>query len=66
MVDTLNCGLGLSPNLTIDDGGAYVIPWGRKHIVPRRDLYEAIDIKDDKNLAAKFWDWCDTRVKKFA
>ena len=54
---------GLSEDLTMEDGGAYVIPWGRKHTPARSDLYQAIDVKDDNNLAAKFWNWCDAKVK---
>jgi hypothetical protein len=33
---------GLSPELTIEMNGAYVIPWGRLHPSPRKDLLDAL------------------------
>jgi NAD(P)-dependent dehydrogenase (short-subunit alcohol dehydrogenase family) len=58
---------GLSPEIKLEDGGRYGVPWGRWHPSPRRDLLSSLKPKDDggTGLAADFWDWCDDQTKKF-
>lgn len=38
---------GLSPQLTMEDGGKFMLPWGRLHPSPREDLLTAMRSKDD-------------------
>ncbi|KAK7519420.1 uncharacterized protein IWZ02DRAFT_292351 [Phyllosticta citriasiana] len=55
---------GWSPDITAENNGALVIPWGRLH-TPRSQLLEAIKSKKDGGMgvAEQFWDWCDQQVK---
>lgn len=39
---------GLSPELTTESNGAYVIPWGRVHPSPRKDLLDALKSGEEK------------------
>ncbi|KAH7140910.1 hypothetical protein EDB81DRAFT_655358 [Dactylonectria macrodidyma] len=55
---------GLSPDITLDDNGAYVIPWGRIRPdgeCPRQDVIRAMIPEEDGGLGycSKFWDWCE-------
>lgn len=51
---------GLSQDITVADGGRYVIPWGRWHPNPRKELLEAIKDEDEggKGYARGFEEWC--------
>ncbi|KAK8249189.1 hypothetical protein IWZ00DRAFT_320366 [Phyllosticta capitalensis] len=55
---------GWSPEITADNDGALVIPWGRLH-TPRSQLLEAIKSEKDggKGVAERFWDWCEKETK---
>ncbi|KAK8154497.1 hypothetical protein BKA80DRAFT_209874 [Phyllosticta citrichinensis] len=55
---------GWSPDITAENNGALVIPWGRLH-APRSQLLAAIKCEKDGGLgvAERFWDWCDQQVK---
>lgn len=59
---------GLSPDVKVEDGGRFVIPWGRWHPDPRKDCLESLKSKDDggSGLAADFWEWCDEQTKQYA
>ena len=46
---------GLSPDITLDMGGGYVVPWGRIHTAPRPDL----------GKAAEFREWCEKKTVEF-
>ncbi|EPE35903.1 NAD(P)-binding Rossmann-fold containing protein [Glarea lozoyensis ATCC 20868] len=53
---------GLSPGLTLENNGAYVVPWGKirpDSDCPRRDLIKAMISIEDGGLGypAKLWDW---------
>lgn len=60
---------GLSADITAENNGGYIIPWGRlQRSSPRKDIVLAM--KDEKDggsaVASKFWDWCDQQTKQYA
>lgn len=58
---------GLSTDLGIEDGGCYIIPWGRKHPKPRKDLLDALKSEKDggSGMADKFLEWCEKETAKY-
>ncbi|KAJ6096935.1 steroid dehydrogenase [Penicillium sp. IBT 16267x] len=58
---------GLSNELTISDGGKYLLPWGRFHPNPRQDLLRAMKRKDEggTDVAATFIKYCEDQVSEF-
>lgn len=58
---------GLSQDLTMQNSGAYVIPWGRVHPSPRAELVKALKSKAEggTGLAREFWDYCDSQTTEF-
>lgn len=56
-----------SPELSIRDGGTYIIPWGRIHPSPRPDLVAALASKEDggTGIAKAFVDWCESQTAEF-
>lgn len=58
---------GLSPAVKVEDGGRFVIPWGRWHPDPRADCVESMKSKDEggSGLAAEFWEWCDKHTEQY-
>jgi NAD(P)-dependent dehydrogenase (short-subunit alcohol dehydrogenase family) len=52
---------GLSTDLNMGNSGSYIIPWGRKHPAPRKDLLDALKSTEEggSGQAAKFWEWCE-------
>jgi NAD(P)-dependent dehydrogenase (short-subunit alcohol dehydrogenase family) len=54
---------GLSDDLNVDNNGAYVVPWGRLHRGPRKDIMDALKTTDDGGTgqASKFWEWCENQ-----
>ena len=58
---------GLSEELTIEDGGKYIVPWGRLHPSPRADLLAAIKSKEEggTGVAASFVEWCEKQIVEF-
>lgn len=60
---------GLSTEITPDDNGAYVVPWGKiQRDTPRKDIIQAMKPEKDggTDLAKKFWDFCESQAKKYA
>ncbi|KAI0485533.1 short-chain dehydrogenase [Xylaria cf. heliscus] len=57
---------GLSPDITIEKTGSWVIPFGRLAEI-RKDLQEATRSEADggNGNAAKFWDWTEEQVKQY-
>ena len=57
---------GLAPDITPENNGCYIIPWGRM-MEPRADLRNAMKGKDEggAGTAAAFWDWCETQTSKY-
>jgi len=57
---------GLSPDVTQDHNGAWIIPWGR--IAPLRKDIEAAGKSEKEGgtgVAAKFWEWSEEQVKSY-
>lgn len=59
---------GLSEGITVEDGGRYVVPWGKWHPCPREDLSAAIKSEEQGGTgeAGVFWKWCGEQTKIFA
>ena len=58
---------GLSPHLTMEMNGGYVIPWGRIHSSPRQDLLDALKATEEggTGIAAEFREWCEKQVADY-
>lgn len=58
---------GLSEDITAEDGGGYVVPWGRKHPAPRADLLLALKGVDEGGTgrAREFYDWCEEKTREY-
>ncbi|KAE8555699.1 hypothetical protein EYB25_000397 [Talaromyces marneffei] len=58
---------GLSPELKIEDNGKYIMPWGRIHPNPRRDLLDTMKTKEDggNGVAAAFIEFADEQIADF-
>ena len=58
---------GLSGELGIEDGGKYVLPWGRVHPSPRPELLAALKTREDggTGVAALFMDYCEKQTAEF-
>lgn len=59
---------GLSPEVTVEDGGKTAIPWGRWHPSPRKDILESLKEKEEggTGLAGEFWKWCEEQTREYA
>ncbi|OBS28428.1 hypothetical protein FPOA_02366 [Fusarium poae] len=61
---------GLSPDITNENNGCYIIPWGRIRSdddCPRRDIMRAMTPQSAGGLGytGKFWDWCERQWQPF-
>ncbi|KAF2873700.1 putative steroid dehydrogenase [Massariosphaeria phaeospora] len=58
---------GLSSDLSMKDGGNYIIPWGRVHPSPSSSLVASLASKEDggTGVAKAFVKWCDEQTAKF-
>lgn len=58
---------GLSDEVTMEDAGRYVVPWGKWHVSPRPDILESIKSKaaGGTGLAAEFWEWCWEKIELY-
>lgn len=56
-----------SGDLTIDDGGKYILPWGRLHPCPRDEVLRAMKGKEEggTGVAAAFVQYCDNQIAAF-
>jgi NAD(P)-dependent dehydrogenase (short-subunit alcohol dehydrogenase family) len=56
-----------SSDVTIADGGRYVVPWGKWHDNHRPQQLMAIKDESEggKGYAKHFFEWCDTKTKEF-
>ncbi|KAF2242505.1 NAD(P)-binding protein [Trematosphaeria pertusa] len=57
---------GFSEDITLENSGCWVIPWGR--IVPVRvDILKAgvPELEGGTGVGAKFWDWCQEQVAPY-
>lgn len=59
---------GLSPEIKLEDGGRFAIPWGRWHPSPKKDIVQSLKAKEEggTGLAAEFWQWCETQTKEYS
>ena len=60
---------GWSPDLNLDDGGMFIVPWGRKgNGILRADIRSAIEqaATDERAAPRLIWDWCEKETAKFA
>jgi hypothetical protein len=57
---------GLSPDLTMEDNGAWIIPWGRVGKY-RADYLESAQTKEKggTGLAEEFWKWSEEQVEDY-
>ncbi|KAK6438610.1 hypothetical protein LTR95_005182 [Oleoguttula sp. CCFEE 5521] len=58
---------GLSDDLTLENNGSYVVPWGRLHPAPRADMAGPVKelLENDSGVAADFRDFCDAATVKY-
>lgn len=58
---------GLSTELTTAQNGSYVIPWGRVHPSPRKDLVAALRSPEEGGTgqAAEFRKWCEKQTAEY-
>lgn len=58
---------GLSPEVKVEDGGRFAVPWGKWHPGLRKDLIEAMKSEEEggSGISAKFWEWCEEKTKDF-
>lgn len=59
---------GLSTDITTEENGCYVTPWGRIWTKMRPDLLEAMKLESDggSGRAAEFWDFCQEKTHDYA
>ncbi|EXJ90888.1 hypothetical protein A1O1_03994 [Capronia coronata CBS 617.96] len=59
---------GLSPDVKLEDGGRFAIPWGRWHPSPNKEILQSLKTKEEggTGLAAQFWQWCEEHTKQYA
>jgi len=57
---------GLSPEVTIERSGDWVVPWGRFMEI-RKDLFDASKTvaEGGTGLAQKFWEWNEEQIKPY-
>lgn len=58
---------GLSPELGVENNGAYIVPWGRIHPGPREALVNTLRAKDEGGTgrAEEFWEWCEQETRDY-
>ncbi|EAS37145.3 uncharacterized protein CIMG_02499 [Coccidioides immitis RS] len=59
-----------SRDITLENNGAYIIPWGRirsDNDCPRKDIIKAMTPVEQGGLGyhTKFWEWCEQKYKLF-
>jgi NAD(P)-dependent dehydrogenase (short-subunit alcohol dehydrogenase family) len=61
---------GFSLELTLENNGAYIVPWGKirpDSECPRKDLINAMNKEEDGGLGypKRLWDWCEEQWKPY-
>ncbi|CAD6440451.1 b86a53f4-b5a4-4f7b-9b49-e6b352e90a27 [Sclerotinia trifoliorum] len=58
---------GLSPEISMEHNRGYVIPWGRIHDAPRKDLLVSLKSVEEggNGRAEEFWNWCEKQIAKY-
>lgn len=56
----------LSPEVTLEQNGAFIIPWGRFGRLPE-DIKAAMKSEDDggTGISCKFISWCERETRPF-
>jgi NAD(P)-dependent dehydrogenase (short-subunit alcohol dehydrogenase family) len=59
---------GVSPEITLEKNGVYVIPWGRVATSLKAGLAEAMELKENggTGVAKEFWDFCEDKIRDYA
>ena len=62
-----NLWCGLAPEIGVEDGGRYVMPWGRWHPGQREDVVRGMKSRDEGGTgdALALWEWCEKKVSGF-
>ncbi|KAI1803833.1 NAD(P)-binding protein [Daldinia bambusicola] len=57
---------GLSPHITADNSGAFVVPWGKIHTVSKA-MADASARKSEggSGIGEEFWKWSEEEIKKY-
>ncbi|KKY31728.1 putative short-chain dehydrogenase [Diaporthe ampelina] len=57
---------GLSPAITVEDSGKWVVPWGRIYPI-RKDLQDATktEAEGGNEHARKFWEWSEEQIRDY-
>jgi len=57
---------GLSPDVTLEKSGGWIIPWGRLGTI-REDLQQSAksEAEGGTGVAEKFWEWTEEQVKPY-
>ncbi|KAI0833103.1 putative short-chain dehydrogenase [Hypoxylon sp. FL0890] len=57
---------GLSPDITLEKTGSWVVPFGRIYLI-RKDLLEATKTEEEggNGTAKKFWEWTEEQIKQY-
>lgn len=60
---------GWSPNITADQSGMFVVPWGRDATAELRpDVLKGLKSEQEmgSGVAAKLWEWCESETSKYS
>jgi NAD(P)-dependent dehydrogenase (short-subunit alcohol dehydrogenase family) len=62
-----NLWSGLSADVKGEDGGRYVVPWGRWHEGVKEDIARALKNEKDGGTgeAGRFWEWCERETRRY-
>ncbi|KAJ3579843.1 hypothetical protein NPX13_g715 [Xylaria arbuscula] len=57
---------GLSPEVTLEESGAWIVPFGR-FMPPRKDLKDATKTKAEggTGVAKEFWEWNENQIRPY-
>lgn len=58
---------GLSSDITLENNGCHVVPWGKIGGELREDLKEALKTKEDggSGRAKEFWEFCEEKTQQY-
>jgi NAD(P)-dependent dehydrogenase (short-subunit alcohol dehydrogenase family) len=58
---------GLSPEVTLEHNGAWIVPWGRLGFPLRNGLQESCTPKSEggTGVAGNFWEWSEEQIKPY-
>jgi len=58
---------GLSLEVTMEQAGAYIMPWGRT-AVQKKETTKAMKSKEEgeTGVVERYYNWCESETKKYA